>query len=61
MCQARVAELLKGMDGVGEVKVDWQASKAVVTMKPGAKFDETKAHELIDRDYKLVECVEVTN
>ena len=49
------------MDGVGEVEVDWQASKAAVTMKPGAKFDETKAHELIDRDYKLVECVEVTN
>lgn len=48
------------MDGVAEVKVDHATDSATVKMKPGVKFDEAKAHELIDKDYKLVECSETT-
>jgi len=51
--------LLKSIEGVAEVKVDHNTDSATVTMKPGVKFDEQKAHELIDRDFKLTECVEV--
>lgn len=47
------------MDGVAEVSVSHEADNATVTMKPGVKFDEAQAHELIDKDYKLVECTEV--
>ena len=59
MCSARVTELLTGMDGVDAAVVDHKTSKATVTMKPGLKFDEAKAHELIDKDYTLVSCTEL--
>ena len=47
------------MDGVDAAVVDHKTSKATVTMKPGVKFDEAKAHELIDKDYNLVSCTEL--
>lgn len=49
------------MDGVAEVKVDWQTGTASVTTRPGVKLDEQKARALIDKDYKLTSCVEITN
>ena len=44
------------MDGVETAAVDHKTGKATVTMKPGAKFDEKTAHELIDKDYTLDSC-----
>lgn len=60
-CQASVTKMLNGMDGVKEAKVDWEAGKATVTMQPGKKFDEEAAHAIIDKDFKLVECIELTH
>jgi hypothetical protein len=47
------------MEGVAEVKVDHTQNRATVKMKPGALFDEAKARELIDQDYKLVDCTQI--
>lgn len=48
------------MEGVDTATVDHKTGKASVKMKPGKTFDEAKAHELIDKDYKLESCALIT-
>jgi Cu2+-exporting ATPase len=53
-CQQWVKDILEELDGVASADVSLEKHSAVVTMKPGAKFPETKARAALEKDnYKL--------
>ena len=61
-CRKHVTDILAAQEGVNDVTVDLKAGKAIVHVKPGAKFDEAKAKDALDvDDYKLTACTEITN
>lgn len=53
-CQQWVKDILEELDGVASADVSLEKHSALVTMKPGAKFSETKARAALEKDnYKL--------
>jgi copper chaperone CopZ len=53
-CQQWVKDILEELDGVASAEVSYEKHSAVVTLKPGARFNEEKARSALEKDnYKL--------